>query len=94
MQHCCLIFGEMGDEYIYLRMHDISCWLGEKIKNRKENLSRRQKKLVMGMRIVDRCFSSLSSFWRGSEQIMRNVKMQRGAYEQVTGLTWPDCRRS
>lgn len=25
---------------------------------------------------------------------MRNVKMQRCAHEQVTGLAWPVCRRS
>lgn len=56
---------------------------GGKIK--KENISRRQKKLVNGKTAVDRCFSSLC-FWRALGQIMRNAKMERGAYEPVTCL--------
>lgn len=60
MQYCCLIFGEREMSiYTYVCMTSLVGY--EKIKNRKENLSRRQKKkLVMGKRVVDRCFSSLS----------------------------------
>lgn len=43
MQYCCLIFGEKGDEYIYLRMHDISCWLGEDQEQKRKPFSAAKK---------------------------------------------------
>lgn len=36
-------FGEMGDEYIYLRMHDISCWLGEDQEQKRKPFSAAKK---------------------------------------------------